>query len=57
MPNNIRIDITGDKTLEKNVTQAKKIEKSINNAYEDWKKIIGSKEASTTINEKISNRK
>ena len=39
--NNIPIEITGDKTLEKNVEQAEKIEASIKSAYDNWKKLSG----------------
>jgi len=39
--NEIQIQISGDSTLEKNVLQAQKIETSITNAYESFKKMSG----------------
>lgn len=57
MPNNIRIEITGDKDLQKNVEQAKKIETSINKAYSDWRKMADSKGASKNIDKTVASLK
>ena len=57
MANKIPIEITGDKTLARNVEQAKKIEKSIAKAYEDWKKISAGKGASANIDKTVQSMK